>query len=123
MNLGRMRNHDGFTLIEILLVVAILAVLALLAVPRLVGTIQDSKDNADIASLEILNRATAVYAEDTATNGHVFDGIADDSVRMQTLVDARLLAQSVTPQQQGANFVWNEASQRWELSSTGGSQQ
>ena len=119
MNLGRMRKRDGFTLIEMLLVVAILAVLALLAVPKLVSTIQDSKNNVDIANLEILNRATAVYAENSDMIGHVFDGITDDSARMQTLVDARFLGQAVTPQQQDSSFVWNDALQNWELSSSG----
>ena len=116
MFLGRTRNRRGFTLIEMLLVAAILAVLALLAVPRLVGTIQNSEDNVDIANLEIINRATAVYAEETDTSGHVFDGVSDDSARMQALVDARYLAESVTPQQQGVSFVWNAAAQCWELS-------
>ena len=119
MNLGRMRKRDGFTLIEILLVVAILAVLALLAIPRFVSTIQDSKNNVDIANLEILNSATATYAQHRNTVGHVFDGISGDNARMQALVDARFLGQAVTPQQQGSSFVWNEFSQTWELSSSG----
>ncbi len=117
--MGRMRKRDGFTLIEMLLVVAILAVLALLAVPRLVSTIQDSKSNVDVANLEILNRATATYAQHSNTVGHVFDGISGDDSRMQALVDARFLGQAVTPQQQGTSFVWNDALQNWELSSSG----
>ena len=123
MSLGRVRKRDGFTLIEILLVIAILAVLALLAVPRFVSTIQDSKNNVDIANLEILNRATATYAQHRDTVGHVFDGISGDNARMQALVDARFLGQAVIPQQQDLSFEWNEVSQCWYLSSTGSSQQ
>lgn len=122
MLLGRLRNPGGFTLIEMLLVVAILAVLALLAIPRLTGTIQDSADNMDIANLAILNRATAVYAEDNDTRGHVFDGLPDDEARMQVLVDAHLLGQAVAPQQQNTCFMWNGASQCWELSASGSQQ-
>ena len=116
------RKKNGFTVIEMLVVVAMLAVLALLAVPRLIGTLSNANRNVDTANLEILNRATAVYAQTTGTTGRVFDGVAGDSARMQALLDARLLAQPVSPEQEGASFVWDDGSQSWSLSSSGGGQ-
>jgi prepilin-type N-terminal cleavage/methylation domain-containing protein len=112
------RKRSGFTLIEVLVVVAVLAVLAAIAVPRLIGTTDNAKENVDIANLEILNRATAVYAEKAQTVGHAFDGVGTDSARMKTLMDAGFLGQAVSPQQDDVSYQWNDDAQCWQLSTS-----
>lgn len=68
MQLGRSRTKTGFTLIEIIGVVAVIAILAAVLTPRVVSVIARGKVNATAQSLGSLKSATADYI---AKNGTV----------------------------------------------------
>ncbi|MTI48217.1 MAG: type II secretion system protein [Firmicutes bacterium] len=57
----RIRNKKGFTLIELIVVLAVLGIIAAIAVPRFAGVQDKAKANADDASLEIIEKAAELY--------------------------------------------------------------
>jgi len=57
----RMNAKKGFTLIEIMIVVAIIAILAAIAIPNFISYRKTSQMNACIANLKALDNATEAY--------------------------------------------------------------
>lgn len=57
-----MRNKKGFTLIELIVVLAILAIVAAIAVPTAFGSIEKAQIAADKASIDSMNSAIRTQA-------------------------------------------------------------
>lgn len=60
-------NRRGFTLVEIMIVVAIIALLAAIAIPNLLAAKRTANDGASLANIRTLSTAAETYA--TAHNG------------------------------------------------------
>ena len=75
-------NNKGFSLVELIIVVAIMAILAGVLIPQFVKYLENSKKSADLSQAEsIANAVAAQYAEDmaAATTSLSYDG-SDHSV-------------------------------------------
>lgn len=57
----RERCQQGFSLVELIIVMAILAMLAGIAVPRFTGVLDKSKQNAHDANVDMIARAAELY--------------------------------------------------------------
>ena len=55
------RNKKGFTLVELVVVIAILGILAAIAVPRFISAVDDANAAADAANLKALQAAVNMY--------------------------------------------------------------
>lgn len=64
----RRRGEDGFTLVELLIVVAIVAILASIAIPMYNGFIQKARETAAIGYLKNLHKSQDLYRFDSATS-------------------------------------------------------
>ena len=67
----------GFTLVEIMIVVAIIGLLAAIAIPNFVRARQKAQAEACIANLRQIEGATQVWAVDTVANDTVAPGWND----------------------------------------------
>ena len=62
---SKLKGEQGFTLIELIVVMAILALLAGLVVPRFANILADSETKANQANLDMLNNACDLYETNT----------------------------------------------------------
>ena len=58
---SKLKGEQGFTLIELVVVMAVLALLAGLVVPRFANILADSGERVDQANIEMLNNACDLY--------------------------------------------------------------
>jgi len=79
----KLRNKKGFTLVELLIVIALLGILAGIAIPRMTGLTEGAKKSADQATVQTLMRDTqvAIVSGQLSTEAIVATLITDDKVK------------------------------------------
>ena len=63
-----LKSKKGFTLVELIIVIAILGIIALIAVPSLTGVQKRSQVNADIRTAEQIGKSVRVWLTDANIN-------------------------------------------------------
>ena len=89
------KNRKGFTLVELVVVIAILGILAGLAIPRFIGATETARGARVIADLRTVESALSMYY---AKNGNFYDPATSTTlVTVDGLVKNGLLAAVPTP--------------------------
>ncbi len=79
----QMKKNGGFSLVELIIVIAILAVIAAIAVPNVLGALEKSKITRDISNAATIGHAVEELAADAAVDGVILTvgaGTAPDAV-------------------------------------------
>lgn len=96
-----LKKAEGFTLVELIVVIAILGILAAIAIPAYSGYITKANETADLTQLDaILTSAQAALAEDGSVTGitvTVSNGAVTDIDATGTFTPATVTAQNPNP--------------------------
>ncbi len=110
------RDDSGFSLVELIVVIAILAILVAVLVPVLSSYIQKSKVATDDYVLSGLNEATRIYYTEEPSPNLFEDSESTDEELLLLLVDEDFYAEIPTPKQSDMAFKWDYNSKEWIIS-------
>ena len=100
-----MKSKNGFTLIELTVVLAILAIIAAILIPTFLLTTDRARLRGDIQTARIIQNAIELH---TVERGELPDGTTIEA-RIQTLINTGYLPRrNIRPQTQGAVWVWDQ---------------
>jgi prepilin-type N-terminal cleavage/methylation domain-containing protein len=88
MEAHEMRNYDGFSLLELMIVVAIILIIAMIAIPNLLRSQQTAQESSAVSQLRTINTAEVTYI---TTNQGSYGDIP--SLIAQGLLDNRFTGQ------------------------------
>ena len=71
-----MKNQHGFSLLELLIVIAIILIIATIGIPSLLRSRQAANESATVANVRNLNTAEVTYSSTTGTYGTINELIA-----------------------------------------------
>lgn len=110
-------KKDGFTLIELVIVIAIISILTLILFPSISAYVDLAKVSVDKSTLRDLNNATTLYSSTDSSAGKVdvFQGYIDNENRIHLLVNKGYLKEKPVLRQNNAVFDWNIDEQEWKI--------
>lgn len=87
--INKLKNRKGFTLIELIVVLAVLAIIMAIAIPRFMGVQEDAKEDADYSTAAMIAKSAELYyARENETEADFDDlvsvGYIDDDIKLQS---------------------------------------
>ena len=110
----KFNKKKGFTLTEVIVVVAILGILMAIAFPKLSGFLQRARITADQSTLRTLNTSTVLYGANLQKFGNdIFIDFDTDEKRMEELLIKGFIDYPAKPNVENTKFTWVVEDQLW----------
>jgi len=110
-----MNNKKGFTLIELVIVIAVLGLLTTIAVPRLIGFVNMSRISVDQANVRTLNSVTPIARIKISTSDPFKDENKSNEELIELLVDEKYIESTIETQTKDAEISWLIEEEIWYL--------
>ena len=103
-------KQKGFSLIELLIVVAIILIIAAIAIPNLLRSKMAANEASAVASMRTYNTSIISYANLYASTPAALSNLGPSATPSSTSADMvdNLLGSSGTPQKSGYNFTYTQ---------------
>ncbi len=101
-------NKKGFTIVELVIVIAVVAILAAVLIPTFIGLMQTAKTSADIQLVTSLNKVMAMQEALDGKNGTMYNALQDAKANGYDL-------SKLTPTSEGNDIVWDQTADRFAL--------
>ena len=110
----KIMGKKGFTLIEMIIVMAIISILSYLIMPSIASSLQMGNNSADESNLLVLN-STTMFLRSTLTGNDPFEDASKTSEELMTvLVNKKLLPNKLKPLATGKKFAWFREHGKWD---------
>ncbi|WP_373483454.1 prepilin-type N-terminal cleavage/methylation domain-containing protein [Acetobacterium sp.] len=109
----RLNNVHGFTMMEVIVVIAILGALAALAIPRFTGVLANSQKKTDLANIRIVESAAELYEAEKGEMDSAVDTF--DELITQLNVAGYLKNTELTAVSEGKIFTYNSGTKKISL--------
>jgi prepilin-type N-terminal cleavage/methylation domain-containing protein len=109
-------NKKGFTLIELIIVMAIISILSYIILPSISTSMQIGHSSADESNLQVLNSTTIFLRTTTKGNDPFEDPSKSSDELMNLLVNKNLLPNKLKPLKAGKEFAWFRDQGKWDYS-------
>ncbi len=115
------KSAKGFTLIEVIVIIALLAIMLVVAIPSYLGFLDSAKATADQATVRMLNNKTEIFKINNSDNGSFNNINNSDDELMNLLVNELYIDEVPVPQSKDVKFSWSFEQQTWFVSDAGSS--